>query len=321
MTNSNNMTKKKIGVLTSGGDAQGMNAAVRAVTRAALYRGVEVYGINEGYQGMVEGGDRIQQLTWRTVDGIIQLGGTVIGSARSTDFRTRDGRRQAAYNLIQHGIKGLVVVGGDGSLTGANHFHQEWPSLLAELVADGKIEQATADAHPHLALVGLVGSIDNDMFGTDMTIGADSALHRIVEAVDAISSTAGSHQRTFIIEVMGRNCGYLTLMAGLATGAAWVFIPECPPEQEDWETAMCNTLRAGREIGRRKAIVLVAEGAKDRHGQPITAAYVKQVMADRLGEEARVTILGHVQRGGTPSAFDRNMSTMLGWAAVEELLY
>jgi len=258
MTTNDNPTKRKIGVLTSGGDAQGMNAAVRAVTRAALSRGVEVYAINEGYQGMVEGGDRIRRLTWGAVGGIIQLGGTVIGSARSADFRTRDGRRRAAYNLTQCGITGLVVIGGDGSLTGANLFRQEWPSLLAELVADGKIEPATAAVQPHLGLVGLVGSIDNDMFGTDMTIGADSALHRIVEAVDAINSTAASHQRTFVIEVMGRNCGYLALMAGLATGAGWVLIPESPPEQDYWETAMCNTLKAGREIGRRNGMVLVA---------------------------------------------------------------
>ncbi|MCB0163534.1 MAG: 6-phosphofructokinase, partial [Anaerolineae bacterium] len=320
MTNDDKTTIKSIGVLTSGGDAQGMNAAVRAVTRAALNRGVEVYAIYEGYQGMVEGGDNIRNLSWEAVGGIMQLGGTVIGSARSADFRTRDGRRRAAHSLVQHGIEGLVVIGGDGSLTGANYFRQEWPSLLAELVADGKLDQATAAAHPHLALVGLVGSIDNDMFGTDMTIGADSALHRIVEAVDAIDSTAASHQRTFVIEVMGRHCGYLTLMAGLATGADWVLIPESPPEIEDWETTMCNTLQAGRKIGRRNSIVLVAEGAQDRHGQAITVDYVKQVLTDRLGEDTRVTILGHVQRGGTPSAFDRNMSTMLGCAAVDELL-
>ncbi|MCB0171650.1 MAG: 6-phosphofructokinase [Anaerolineae bacterium] len=320
MTNDDKTTIKKIGVLTSGGDAQGMNAAVRAVTRAALNRGVAVYAIFEGYQGMVEGGDNIRQLSWGAVGGIMQLGGTVIGSARSADFRTRDGRRKAAHSLVHHGIEGLVVIGGDGSLTGANYFRQEWPSLLAELVAEGKLDQATAAAHPHLALVGLVGSIDNDMFGTDMTIGADSALHRIVEAVDAIDSTAASHQRTFVIEVMGRHCGYLTLMAGLATGADWILIPESPSEQEDWEAVMCNTLQAGRVIGRRNSIVLVAEGAQDRHGQAITVDYVKQVLTDRLGEDTRVTILGHVQRGGTPSAFDRNMSTMLGCAAVEELL-
>jgi 6-phosphofructokinase 1 len=158
------------------------------------------------------------------------------------------------------------------------------------------------------------------MFGTDMTIGADTALHRITEAVDAIHSTAASHQRTFVIEVMGRNCGYLALMTALATGANWVLIPEHPPEAEDWEEAMCDSLRAGREIGRRQNIVVLAEGAQDRNGKPITAQYVRDVLEDRLGEDTRITILGHVQRGGSPSAFDRYMSTQLGAAAVDELL-
>ena len=179
--------------------------------------------------------------------------------------------------------------------------------------------EAQADAHRHLALVGLVGSIDNDMFGTDMTIGADTALHRIVEAVDAIQSTASSHQRTFVIEVMGRRCGYLALMGGLATGANFVFIPENPPG-DDWEEAMCSVLRAGREIGRRANIVLVAEGARDRRGEPVTAGHVKSVLEERLGEDARVTILGHVQRGGAPSVFDRFLGTLLGHAAVRQLL-
>ena len=178
---------------------------------------------------------------------------------------------------------------------------------------------AQADAHRHLALVGLVGSIDNDMFGTDMTIGTDTALHRIVEAVDAIQSTASSHQRTFVIEVMGRRCGYLALMGGLATGANFVFIPESPPG-DDWEEAMCSVLRAGREIGRRASIVLVAEGARDRHGEPVTAGHVKSVLEERLGEDARVTILGHVQRGGAPSVFDRFLGTLMGHAAVRQLL-
>ena len=157
------------------------------------------------------------------------------------------------------------------------------------------------------------------MFGTDMTIGADTALHRIVEAVDAIQSTASSHQRTFIIEVMGRRCGYLALMGGLATGANFVLIPENPPG-DDWEDAMCSVLRAGREIGRRANIVLVAEGARDLRGEPVTAGHVKSVLEERLGEDARVTILGHVQRGGAPSVFDRFLGTLLGYAAVRQLL-
>ncbi|MFN2187008.1 MAG: 6-phosphofructokinase, partial [Anaerolineae bacterium] len=311
---------RSLGVLTSGGDAPGMNAAVRAVVRSALNCGVEVYAVYEGYQGMVAGGQNIRKMTWDSVGGILQQGGTVIGSARCAEFRTREGRRQAAKNLMAFGIDHLIVIGGDGSLTGANIFRQEWPELLAELVQAGEIAQKEADDHPTLAIVGLVGSIDNDMFGTDMTIGADSALHRIIDAVDAISTTAASHHRTFVIEVMGRHCGYLALMSALATGANWVLIPENPPDVDDWESLMCQRLKAGREIGRRHSIVIVAEGAQDRCGKPITSAYVKEVLEERLGEDVRITILGHVQRGGSPSAFDRYMSTVLGHAAVEEIL-
>jgi 6-phosphofructokinase 1 len=312
--------RKKLAVLTSGGDAPGMNAAVRAVVRTALSQGVDVYAIYEGYQGMVAGGDLIRKMDWGSVGGILYQGGTVIGSARCKDFRSREGRRRAAANLMILGIDGLIVIGGDGSLTGANVFRQEWPDLLAELVAEGELSQAQADAHPNLSIVGLVGSIDNDMFGTDMTIGADTALHRITEAVDAIGSTASSHQRAFVIEVMGRHCGYLALMSGVATGANWVLIPESPPNVEDWEDEMCRTLEAGRASGRRHSIVIVAEGAQDRNGKPITSDYVKQVLVDRLAEDTRVTILGHVQRGGSPSGFDRYLSTVLGYAAVEEIL-
>jgi 6-phosphofructokinase 1 len=158
------------------------------------------------------------------------------------------------------------------------------------------------------------------MFGTDMTIGADSALHRITEALDALHSTASSHQRTFVVEVMGRHCGYLALMASLATGANWVLIPEHPPDTDDWADVMCAALRAGRGIGRRQNVVMVAEGAQDRQGRPITADDVKRILEDTLGEDVRITILGHVQRGGAPSAFDRYLSTLLGHAAVEQLL-
>ncbi|HZE14810.1 MAG TPA: 6-phosphofructokinase, partial [Mycobacterium sp.] len=235
-------------------------------------------------------------------------------------FRTREGRRQAAANLVKHGIHGLVVIGGDGSLTGANIFRQEWPELLAELAEAGEISRKVVEKYPTLALVGLVGSIDNDMFGTDMTIGADTALHRITEAIDAIASTAASHQRAFVVEPMGRNCGYLALMSAIATGANWVLIPESPPDVENWEDEMCRTLHAGREIGRRHSIVVVAEGARDRHGKPITSEYVKHVLEERLAEDTRVTVLGHVQRGGAASAFDRYLSTVLGHAAVEEIL-
>jgi 6-phosphofructokinase 1 len=307
---------KRIGVLTSGGDAQGMNAAVRAVVRGGLDQGMEVYAVYEGYQGLVEGGEHIRPLGWYDVGGILQQGGTAIGTARSDAFRTRNGRREAAYQLLLNRIDGLVIIGGDGSLTGADIFRNEWPGLLDELVAAGRIDEATAAEFRHLAIVGLVGSIDNDMFGTDVTIGADTALHRITEAIDAISSTAASHMRSFVVEVMGRHCGYLALMGALATGADWVLIPEMPPQIDDWEGAMCESLRRGRELGRRDSIVVVAEGARDRHGNPISSRYVTEVLENRLGWDTRLTILGHVQRGGVPSAFDRNLATLLGMEAV-----
>jgi 6-phosphofructokinase 1 len=311
---------RRIGILTSGGDAQGMNAAVRAVVRTALENDLEVYAIYEGYQGMVEGGGLIRRLDWNSVGGILHRGGTMIGTARSEDFRTREGRRRAALNLVKNGIDSLVVIGGDGSLTGANIFRQEWTSLLEELVKAGQIDQQAAGASPYLSIAGLVGSIDNDMYGTDMTIGADSALHRITEAVDAISSTAASHQRTFVVEVMGRNCGYLALMSAIATGADWVLIPENPPDVDNWEEVMCERLRAGRAAGRRDTIVIIAEGAQDRQGRLIESSYVAQVLRDQMKEDVRVTVLGHVQRGGSPSAFDRNLGTLMGHAAVENLL-
>ena len=310
---------KSIGVLTSGGDAQGMNAAVRAVVRSALRQNANVYAIYEGYQGMVDGGDRIRLQSWDDVGSILHRGGTVVGTARCAAFRERAGRLCAARNLIRHGIDRLVVIGGDGSLSGANQFRQEWPELIEELRQNGEIDDQTAQRHPALMIAGLVGSIDNDMVGTDMTIGADSALHRIIEAIDAITSTAASHQRSFVIEVMGRHCGYLALMSAIAGGADYVLIPENPPA-EGWEDQMCELLRKGRAAGRRDSIVVVAEGAQDRGGRPINCDYVRQVLEERLGEDTRVTILGHVQRGGTPSAFDRWMSTLLGYTAVEEVL-
>jgi 6-phosphofructokinase 1 len=309
-----------MGVLTSGGDAQGMNAALRAIVRTGLEHDLEVYAIMEGYQGMVDGGNQIRKMNWDSVGGILQRGGTIIGTARCEDFRTRPGRLAAARNLIEKGIDGLVIIGGDGSLTGANIFRQEWLSYLEELVQTGQLSQEAAGQLPFLAIVGLVGSIDNDMYGTDMTIGADTALHRITEAVDAISSTASSHQRTFVVKVMGRNCGYLALMGGLSGGADWVLIPEAPPDVDNWEQAMCERLKAGRKAGRRDSIVIMAEGARDRNGNPIGSTYVQQVLEQAMGEEVRVTVLGHVQRGGSPSAFDRNLGTLMGHAAVENLL-
>jgi 6-phosphofructokinase 1 len=297
-----------------------MNAAVRAVVRTGLDRGLEVYAIYEGYQGMVDGGERIRPMSWNSVGGILHQGGTVIGSARCEEFRQRSGRLKAAHNLVQKGIDGLIVIGGDGSLTGAHIFRKEWPELLDELLSSGKIDNNQAELHQKLSVVGMIASIDNDFYGTDMTIGADSALHRIIEALDAISSTAASHQRTFVVEVMGRRCGYLALMSSLASGADWVLIPETPPDLENWEDKMCQVLKKGRQMGKRDSIVIVAEGAQDRTGNLISSDYVKNVLEEKLGEETRVTILGHVQRGGSPSAFDRNLSTMLGAAAVEAIL-
>ncbi|XP_037829244.1 ATP-dependent 6-phosphofructokinase, platelet type isoform X2 [Kryptolebias marmoratus] len=342
---------KAIAVLTSGGDAQGMNAAVRAVVRMGLYVGAKVYFIHEGYQGMVDGGDNIQEATWESVSSMLQVGGTVIGSARCKDFRTHEGRLKAAHNLVQRGITNLCVIGGDGSLTGANLFREEWSGLLTELVEQGLIEADAVQRYSALHIVGMVGSIDNDFCGTDMTIGTDSALHRIIEVVDAIMTTAQSHQRTFVLEVMGRHCGYLALVSALACGADWVLIPEMPPE-DGWEEKMCQKLSATRSRGTRLNIIIVAEGAIDRHGKPISSSlvkdnragmkrlniiivaegaidrnnkpittdYIKNLVVKNLGFDTRVTILGHVQRGGTPSAFDRILASRMGVEAILALL-
>jgi 6-phosphofructokinase 1 len=278
-----------------------MNAAVRAVVRTALSGGARVFAVREGYEGAVVGGERITPMSWASVGGILHQGGTAIGTARSDRFRTREGRLCAAENFLRAGIDSLVVIGGDGSLAGADVLRQEWGSLVDELVACQRIGPDTAARAIPFSIVGLVGSIDNDMSGTDITIGADTALHRITEAIDAIASTAASHQRTFVVEVMGRHCGYLALMGAIATGASYVLIPENPPDLDDWEAAMCGRLRSGRQAGRRDSIVIVAEGARDRHGRPITADQVKRTLEQRLNEDVRVTILGHVQRGGAPS--------------------
>lgn len=309
---------RAIAVLTSGGDAPGMNAAVRAVVRMALHHGLPVYGIHNGWQGAVEGGEAITPMDWWSVGGILQKGGTVLGTARSQEFRTREGRRKAAVNLYRHGIDGLVVIGGDGSLTGARILAEEWSDLLREAATAGLIE-LPADAHPTLAVVGLPGSIDNDTYGTDMSIGADTALHRIVEAADQLVSTASAHQRTFVLEVMGRNCGYLALAGGLASGAHWIIIPE-EELKPRWHQEMVASLRRGREAGRKHAIVIQAEGARHPDGLPLSAATVSDILTKQLGAETRVTVLGHVQRGGSPSAYDRILATRLGAAAVEDLM-
>ncbi len=310
---------RRVGVLTSGGDAQGMNAAVRAVVRTCLALGARPFAVLEGWAGAVEGGDSVKEMTWSDASGILAEGGTVIGTARCPEFRDYSGRHAAALHLLEHGIDRLVVIGGDGSLSGTEEFRSEWTQHIGELVAEGAIDQATADAHPALIVVGLVGSIDNDLVGTDMTIGADTALHRIVDAIDQLSSTAASHQRTFIVEVMGRHCGYLPLMGAVAGGADYVFTPE-DPVGPGWEDDMCEKLQAGRAAGRRDSILLVAEGAADQSGERMGPERIAGVLKERLNEDARITILGHVQRGGSPSAYDRWMSTLLGYAAVQEIL-
>ncbi|KAI7858881.1 phosphofructokinase domain-containing protein [Circinella umbellata] len=235
-------------------------------------------------------------------------------------FKTREGRLQAAENLVKEGISSLIVCGGDGSLTGADVFRSEWGGLIDELKQNGRITPEDADTYQHLTIVGLVGSIDNDMSSTDITIGAITSLHRICESVDSINTTALSHSRAFVIEVMGRHCGWLALMAGIATGADFVFIPERPPAGDDWETAMCEVAHRHREMGKRKTVIIVAEGAIDRSLNPVKAKHIKNILTDRLGLDTRVTTLGHTQRGGSPAAFDRILATTQGVEAVDAVL-
>lgn len=310
---------KGLAVFTSGGDSQGMNAAVRSVVRMGIYLGCKVYFIREGYQGMVDGGDNIEEANWSSVSSIIHKGGTIIGSARCMDFKQREGRLKAAFNLISRGITNLVVIGGDGSLTGANLFRQEWSSLLDELLKTNKITKDQREKYKYLHIAGMVGSIDNDFCGTDMTIGTDSALHRIIEAIDAIVSTAYSHQRTFIMEVMGRHCGFLAVYTALCTDATYSFICE-DPAPLNWDQKLCEKLIEERKSGQRLNIIIVAEGAIDREGKPITAELVKKVVVDNLQQDTRITVLGHVQRGGSPSAFDRILGCRMGAEAVMALM-
>ncbi|RDD42107.1 ATP-dependent 6-phosphofructokinase, muscle type [Trichoplax sp. H2] len=307
-----NAPTKCIAVITSGGDAQGMNAAVRAAVRMAIYNDARVFAVHEGYQGLVEGEDFIKEMTWSN-------GGTIIGTARCQEFRAKEGRIKAAKNLVGRGISNLMVIGGDGSLTGANLFRREWTELLTILIERGEIPENSLIEYPVLNIVGLVGSIDNDFCGTKMTIGADSALHRILECANAIITTASSHRRTFVLEVMGRRCGYLALISGLAIGADWIFIPEVPPE-DGWEERMCAQLKAARNVGNRLNIIVLAEGAVDIHGNAITAEQVKQILVKYAQQDTRITVLGHVQRGGSPSAFDRILGCRMGAEAVLSLL-
>ncbi|KAJ2984762.1 hypothetical protein NUW58_g5890 [Xylaria curta] len=315
--------KKNIAVMTSGGDSPGMNAVVRAVVRTAIHLGCNAYCVYEGYRGLVIGRDEekqvdyIRQMGWEDVRGYLSLGGTLIGTARCKEFFERDGRLRAARNMVVNGIDALIICGGDGSLTGADRFRAEWPSLLEELVSKGDLTKEQVAPFQHLNIVGLVGSIDNDLSGTDATIGAYSALARICEMVDYIEATASSHSRAFVIEVMGRHCGWLALMGAVATGADFLFIPE-KPREDNWKEEMCQVIKTGK----RKTIVIIAEGALDRHGNKITPTMVKDLLADGngLGLDTRITTLGHVQRGGTAVAYDRMLGTLQGVEAVKAVL-
>ncbi len=278
---------KRVAVLTSGGDAPGMNAAIRAVVRSGIDRGWEMFGVYHGYTGLISG--NIRQLGSRDVSGIMQFGGTILGSARCPEFRTEEGRVQAIRSMYQMGIDALVVIGGTGSQSGANALSQmEFP------------------------VVGVASTIDNDLYGSEITIGVDTALNIALESIDRLKVTASSHQRAFLVEVMGRDCGYLTLMAGIAAGAEAVVIPEAETDPE----AVADQIHQAYRRGKSHAIVVVAEGA--RCGlDALTRHFAEH--SERLGFEVRVTKLGHIQRGGSPSVFDRLSGTQLGAAAVEHL--
>lgn len=281
-------TIKCIGILTSGGDAPGMNAAIRAVTRAAIFNGFEVKGIYRGYRGLITG--EIKPFKTENVSNIIQQGGTILKTARCEEFQTAEGRKLAHETLMREGIDALVVIGGDGSLTGARIFAQEFD-------------------YP---IIGLPGTIDNDLYGTDQTIGYNTALNTIMEAVDKIRDTASSHERLFFIEVMGRDAGFLALNGAIATGCEAAIIPEISTEMDQLKDLVENGFRKSKN----SSIVLVAES-------PITGGAMQ--LAERVKKEypqydVRVTILGHIQRGGSPSAQDRILASRLGAAAIDALL-
>lgn len=278
---------KRIAVLTSGGDAPGMNAAIRAVTRCALGEGWEVFGVRSGYAGLIDG--LFEPLAARSVGGIIQQGGTVLGSARSAEFTTEAGRRKAIRQLHQRAAEGLVVIGGDASQAGSH-----------------------ALSRMGFPVVGVASTIDNDLAGSDITIGVDTALNIALEAIDRLKTTASSHQRAFLVEVMGRHCGYLALMAGIAGGAEVVVIPEIETTPEE----VAQQLSSAYERGKAHALGVVAEGA--RHPAEALAAYFHEHQA-RIGFDVRTTTLGHVQRGGAPTAYDRLLATRLGAGAVAAL--
>jgi len=283
------MATKRIAVLTSGGDAPGMNAAIRAVVRMAIGNGWETFGVRNGYLGLVEGGHNISPLGPRDVGGILGLGGTFLGSARLEEFKEEATRRRGLANLSAHGIDGLVVIGGNGSQAGA-----------------------LALAKMGLPVVGVASTIDNDLAGSEITIGVDTALNIALEAIDRLRVTAASHRRAFLLEVMGRKCGYLALMAGIAGGADTVVVPEAEVDPE----TVANELEGAYRRGKAHALVVVAEGAK--YNASALAKHFEQNRG-RLGFDLRVTQLGHVQRGGTPGAFDRLLATRLAVGAIESL--
>ncbi len=278
----------RIAVLTSGGDAPGMNAAIRAVVRTATSKGAEVYGVRGGYEGLIEG--RMVPMGARDVGGIIQRGGTILGSARSLEFKTDKGRVRAIRSLNQFGIEGLIVIGGNGSQTGSHALSQmDFP------------------------VVGVASTIDNDLYGSEITIGVDTALNIALEAIDRLKITASSHQRAFLLEVMGRDCGYLALMSGIAGGAEMVVIPEVETTPEE----VAQGIEAAYEAGKSHAIIVVAEGAK-YNAQKLDNYFIEH--RERLGFDLRVAILGHIQRGGNPGAFDRILASRLGSHAVQHML-
>jgi len=280
---------KKIGVLTSGGDAPGMNAAIRAVTRTAIYNGMEVVGIRHGYHGMIF--KHFTNLKPYSVSEILARGGTILKTARSEEFRTPDGRRQAYENLKSENIDAVVVIGGDGSLTGARVF---------------------CDEYYDIPFIGIPGTIDNDIYGTDYTIGYDTALNTVVEAVDKIRDTASSHNRLFFIEVMGRDAGFIALRSGIACGAEAILVPEVEGQVD----GLKDFLEKGFKRKKSSNIIIVAEG--ERSGGAFAIA--EQVKDEFKDYSVRVSILGHIQRGGTPSAYDRVSASKLGFEAVQALL-
>lgn len=278
---------KRIAVLTSGGDAPGMNAAIRSVTRTALFNGSEVFGVLNGYQGLIEG--KLIPLGARDVGGIIGRGGTILGSARSLEFKTPAGQQKAIRTLNQFGINGLVVIGGNGTQTGSYAIHKL-----------------------NFPVVGVASTIDNDLYGSDITIGVDTALNIALEAIDRLKITASSHQRAFLLEVMGRDCGYLALMSAIAGGAEAVVIPERETDPEEIASAIQDAYQKGKS----HALIVVAEGAT-YNAIKLDEYFIEH--KERLGFDLRVTILGHVQRGGAPQAYDRILASRLGAGAVDAL--